>query len=84
MAKRKNPERLDLSKPRRPGGFHPPTTFHPRKGFKDDANTSQALAAINREYFDKEFAVRTSIGPGSVPAEQHYEKSFRIKPKEEP
>lgn len=51
-------------------------------GFKDDAQTSKDLAAINREYRDKEFAVASSNGPHSTP-EQHYPKSFFITPKKE-
>lgn len=56
---------------------------HPRPGIKDDAETGRALDAINREYLKKEAAIRAGQGPPSTPETQHYEKSFKLKPKEE-
>lgn len=57
--------------------------YHPRKGFKDDAKAGKALDAINREYLDKEADLRKSVGPLSLPAESHYEKSFKVKSRKE-
>ena len=55
--------------------------YHPREGFKDDANTSQALEEINREYLKKEHALKSNGGPAPIPGTPHYEKSFRVKPR---
>lgn len=46
---------------------------------KDDVQASRDLAAINREYLDKEFSVASAMGPHSTP-EQHYPKVLKALP----